>query len=234
MRNVIFDNATIEGDFGGKYYNADNLSFKKTKLKWVYFFFNELKNSIFTGLTKSSKVVFSIESLMDNCLLEGKKANLEMNDSPQKNCKYVGSFYSLKIRGISGNDFIKLTKEKREKTIADVKNKMENIDFTEADLYLPEFGSYLFLENIKVSDRNILVKMTVEFYKEVLAQTQKLNPADKDKLSLLFEIVCKPHQQTPYAVYHAEDWNKLTTEQQALYFNILKHSAEKTNCLIKN
>lgn len=230
MKNVIFDESTLENYFGAKGYLAKNCSFQKCKYRYVNFYF-QAKNCTFSGFNKSNKVEFWSENLLENCTFEGKNANLNFYDTPLKDCKFVGSFFSLKIAGISGDNFVKLTKTNREKTKKDVKNKMENIDFSEADILLPEFNQFLYLDSVKPSKNNCLVKKTADFYKEVLRLTEE-KLGNTHELYKLFEWFCRPHPQTPYAMYHTDDWKDFSPKIKAIYYQILTEATENTNVRI--
>lgn len=246
----IFENAQFAD---AKFYDCTmkavqylSCNFDNTSLKYVQFSDCIFKDCQFhLKKSKVAKLTFYNAKLIENCQFLGELCHISFYASNLKNCQFAGLLYLCRFEGIYEN-FLKYAEKNLYCPPEEVENRMENVDFSQAELKECLFSAYCYLDKVKVSDKNCLIHITPEFYDELCRLIQasddleyiemneeRLDTVANEMLSDA-KLFFKPHIQKPYTIVHREDFNfKHTSLQYSQYFyNLLCKASENTS--VKN
>lgn len=232
IKNVVFDQSSFETWFGAKDYLMENCSFTDCKYKDVHFYCHSINRCNFENIKKSSRFTFSIDKMIENCRFTGEMVKVNFWQSPMQNCIFEGRLYDCSFAGVKNDHFKELVNNKRPKTIADLDNRMLNIDFSKADLVVCNFSHYIHLDLVKPSPNNCILKLTDEFYSELQKLIkQKAGTLTEEMLNYI-PLFCKPHEQIPYRCFYKEDNRYKSPEFNKLYYELICEAAKNTNTRI--
>lgn len=220
--------------------------FDNTSLKYVQFSDCIFKDCQFhLKKSKVTKLTFYNAKLIENCQFLGELCHISFNASNFKNCQFLGTLYLCRFQGL-GNKFLEYGKKNLYCPPEKVENRMENVNFSQAELKECLFDAYCYLDKVKVSEKNCLIKLTQEFYDElcrlILASgdleyiemnEERLDTVTNEMLSDA-KLFFKPHIQKPYTIVHCEDFNfKHTSLQYSQYlYDLVCQAVENTS--VKN
>ncbi|ASP17569.1 hypothetical protein HMPREF9120_01956 [Neisseria sp. oral taxon 020 str. F0370] len=226
--NVRFNGSTFKAknaaNFGGLSAQLADCDFDGCAFpKNIAFARATLQNCRFTRIKKSSRLSF-LNSLLENCTFEGDIRKADFDATPMKNCTFSGSLKACSFQGEFSLDR------------QDAQTSLENVDFSQAELLVCTIANYDF-GTAKPSPRNCIVRQTQAFYQALVAliRQQKTSHADR----LLDEAEdCRPHPQTPYGVFHADQLATLSpkhydAETSRLFYDCICQAAEATGCRMK-
>lgn len=240
----IFENAKFTD---AKFYDCTmkevqylSCDFDNTALKYVQFSDCIFKHCQFhLKKSKVAKLTFYNAKLIENCQFMGELCHISFHASHFKHCQFSGTLYLCRFQGL-GDKFLEYGKKNLYCPPEKVENRMENVDFSQAELKECLFDAYCYLDKVKVSEKNCLIQRTQEFYDELCRliresgdleyiemNEERLDTVVNEMLSDA-KLFFKPHIQKPYTIIHSEDFNfKHTSLQYSQYLYQLVCQANK-------
>lgn len=238
FENVKFNDAKFY-DCTAKDVQYLSCDFDNTSLKYVQFSDCIFKNCVFKfKKSKIAKLTFYNAKLMENCQFFGEFYHIDFCASNLKDCQFSGTLYLCRFQGL-GEKYLEYARHNRICPPEKVENRMDNVDFSQAELKECLFEAYCYLDKIKVSDKNCLVKITQEFYDELCRLIRKNGdlehiPMNDEKLKTVADemlghakLFFKPQIQKPYEIVHCQDFNfKHTSDEYSQYlYNLVCKAA---------
>jgi uncharacterized protein YjbI with pentapeptide repeats len=198
MRNCSFDGATIVGQASNEIDFSD-CSFVKTKWKGRYNFFNSVH--------------------MTDCVFEGSFKTFDFGGAIMKNVKLKGSFYDVTFHGWQSlkSPHPRLTRPGDstawlETPFDMVPNKMDSVDFSEANLRMTNLQDYCYLDRCVLPPimTHCVFRKSTEMLMEVKTQLEETFSKQhqvkvREALYRRFYIGANPHPTTPHAICNVED-----------------------------
>lgn len=233
IENVKFDGSTFKNEYFcdemfGMGAHFISCSFANCVYKGVDFVGAKLQGCDFSNIKKNIRLNFIYCTLIENCRFQGEIHKAMFGISPLKECSFKGKLYDCIFYGVDktpNNGGIVPPEE--------VDNRMDTIDFSQAEVISCSFRDFCYLDKVKPSPQNCLVKITNEFYLK-LRELIEQEPLAKDREELLqyTSLFCQPSPSIPYNIYHPEYFES-DSELGHKWYNFICHSAEETNCRIK-
>ena len=234
INRVIFDESSFQQSeytpLCGRGTTFLSCCFINCKYKGVGFLQTVIKDCLFSDIKKNVRLDFNCK-LIEDCLFIGDIYKAKFWYSSLKNCIFEGVLYDTSFWG--ARDF---ASQKEPILPEKVDNRMENIDFSQAEMIQCNFWAYCYLDKVKPSERNCVFKVTNEFYECLLTQIQSSESPLKEKLIKWAKLFYAPHITAPYRVAHPNDvsFNRPEdTEFSQTLYNFVCKAAEATGCMVK-
>jgi uncharacterized protein YjbI with pentapeptide repeats len=193
----------------------------------------------FKGTKWKTKNVFSV-CTFQNCTLSSNIKNIDFSDANFDNSKFVGVLENVTFLGWSNvPEKYCIDGEWIDIPIECLPNKMNGIDFSEAELILCNFSQYCHLENIKppLTDNNCAFHITEEFYNTFTSiieeKWKKTKPTYYENGIFFANVFYKPDPRLPAAIAHKDNFaKKFGTDFSTQLFEALRLAATQANALI--